>query len=213
MTRRDKVELFEQIRREYEFGVGTIAGVARKFGVHRRMVRQALKNAIPPSRKLPQRNSPALDPVRDFIDQILIDDQKAPRKQRRTAFGKKYVWWVKDRLAVGEMARAAELVVGRHDFAAFSERDTKRDGQSTIVHVESAEITTDEHLIRFRITASHFLWKMVRRLIGSLVEVGRGRASVEDFARLIENPRSQSPLVPARVTAPPSGLFLESVDY
>jgi tRNA U38,U39,U40 pseudouridine synthase TruA len=54
---------------------------------------------------------------------------------------------------------------------------------------------------------------MVRRLIGSLVEVGRGRASVEDFARLIENPRSQSPLAPARVTAPPSGLFLESVDY
>ena len=132
---------------------------------------------------------------------------------RRTAFGKKYVWWVKDRLEVGEMVRAAELVVGRHDFAAFSERATKRDGQSTIVHVESAEITTDEHLIRIRITASHFLWKMVRRLIGSLVEVGRGRASVEDFARLIENTRSQSPLVPARVTAPPSGLFLESVDY
>ncbi|HEY7184649.1 MAG TPA: tRNA pseudouridine(38-40) synthase TruA, partial [Blastocatellia bacterium] len=95
----------------------------------------------------------------------------------------------------------------------FSERDTKRDGQSTIVRVESAEITTDEHLIMFRITASHFLWKMVRRLVGSLVEVGRGKASVEDFARLIENPRVQSPLDPARVTAPPSGLFLESVDY
>jgi transposase len=85
MTRRDKVELFEQIRREYEFGVGTIAGVARKFGVHRRMVRQAIKNAIPPSRKMPQRSSPVLDPVRDFIDQILIEDQKAPRKQRHTA--------------------------------------------------------------------------------------------------------------------------------
>jgi hypothetical protein len=49
-----------------------------------------------------------------------------------------------------------ELVVGRHGFSALSERDTNRDGQSTIVHVESAEITTDEHLIRFRITASHF---------------------------------------------------------
>jgi hypothetical protein len=79
------MELFEQIRREYEFGVGTIAGVARKFGIHRRMVRQAIKNAIPPSRKMPQRNSPVLDPVRDFIDQILINDQKAPRKQRHTA--------------------------------------------------------------------------------------------------------------------------------
>lgn len=85
MTRRDKVEIFEQIRREYEFGVGTIAGVAKKFGVHRRIVRQAIKNAVPPSRKTPQRSSPVLDPVRDFIDQILIEDQKAPRKQRHTA--------------------------------------------------------------------------------------------------------------------------------
>jgi tRNA pseudouridine38-40 synthase len=132
---------------------------------------------------------------------------------RRTAFGKKYVWWVKDRLNVAGMARAAESITGRHDFAAFSERDVKRDGQSTIVDVESAEITTDEHLIMFRITASHFLWKMVRRLVGSLVEVGRGKVSVEDFARLIENPRDRSPLDPARLTAPPSGLFLENVEY
>jgi transposase len=85
MTRRNKVELFEQIRREYEFGVGTIAGVAKKFGVHRRMVRQALANALPPARKSPQRNSSVLDPVREFIDQILTQDQKAPRKQRHTA--------------------------------------------------------------------------------------------------------------------------------
>jgi tRNA pseudouridine38-40 synthase len=135
---------------------------------------------------------------------------------RRTAFGKKYVWWVKDKLDVGEMARAAESIAGRHDFAAFSERDTKRDGQSTIVRIESAEVMTDEHLILFRITASHFLWKMVRRLVGSLVEVGRGNVSAEDLAQLIKNPfdlAGQSPLDPARVTAPPSGLFLESIKY
>ncbi|MCI0524017.1 MAG: tRNA pseudouridine(38-40) synthase TruA [Acidobacteria bacterium] len=132
---------------------------------------------------------------------------------RRTAFGKKYVWWVKDRLNVEAMAQAAATIAGRHDFAAFSERDVKRDGQSTIVVVESAEITTDEHLILFRITASHFLWKMVRRLAGSLVEVGRGNVGVDDFARLIEQPSSQTRLDPARVTAPPSGLFLEWINY
>jgi len=49
MERRAKVELFEQIRREYEFGVGSIKGVARKLGVHRRMVRQALADASHPS--------------------------------------------------------------------------------------------------------------------------------------------------------------------
>ena len=45
--RRASVELFEAIRREYEFGVGTIQGVARKLGVHRRMVREALASAVP----------------------------------------------------------------------------------------------------------------------------------------------------------------------
>src|SRR5205085_1132980 len=85
MTRREKVELFEQIRREYEFGVGTVTGVARKFGVHRRMVRQALAAAAPPERKHPIRQSPKLDTVRSFIDQILQADLQAPRKQRHTA--------------------------------------------------------------------------------------------------------------------------------
>jgi ActR/RegA family two-component response regulator len=51
MERRAKKELFEQIRREYKFGIGTVKGVARKLGVHRRMVRQALMNAVPPERK------------------------------------------------------------------------------------------------------------------------------------------------------------------
>lgn len=85
MQRRSKVELFEQLRREYEFGIGTIAGVARKFGVHRRMVRQAIYSASPPARKRPERPCPQIEPVRAFIDQILEADRKAPRKQRHTA--------------------------------------------------------------------------------------------------------------------------------
>jgi hypothetical protein len=54
------VELFEQIRREYEYGVGTIKGVARKLGVHRRMVREAIANAIPRARRTPLRERPKL---------------------------------------------------------------------------------------------------------------------------------------------------------
>ena len=80
-----KVELYEQLRREYEFGIGTIRGVARKFGVHRRMVREAARQALPPPRKVPHRGRPRLDPLRPFIDAMLEADRTAPRKQRHTA--------------------------------------------------------------------------------------------------------------------------------
>ena len=85
MDRRGKVELFEQIRREYEHGEGTIIGVAKKLGVHRRMVREALADAVPKERKQVVRQRPKLAPAVSFINAILEADQHAPRKQRHTA--------------------------------------------------------------------------------------------------------------------------------
>jgi len=79
------VELYEQIRREYEHGVGTIKGVARKFKVHRRVVREAIASAVPGERKVGARDRPRLGGAVEFIDGILEADRKAPRKQRHTA--------------------------------------------------------------------------------------------------------------------------------
>jgi transposase len=83
--RRATVELFEAIRREYEFGIGTVQGVARKFGVHRRLVREALGTAIPTEKPSKERPRPRVAPVVDVIEQILLADRQAPRKQRHTA--------------------------------------------------------------------------------------------------------------------------------
>lgn len=127
--------------------------------------------------------------------------------RRRTAFDKRYVWWVKDRLNFTAMARAAKLFEGRHDFASFCEN---AEGQtSTVVVVEKSEVLDWEREIHYRVEASHFLWKMIRRLVGTLVEVGRGNLDAAQVERLLRQKSGE----PAKWTAPPSGLFLEKVRY
>jgi tRNA pseudouridine38-40 synthase len=121
--------------------------------------------------------------------------------RRRTAFAKPFVWWVKDPLDLARMRGAARALVGMTDFAKFAERGDDPDEageRSTIVLVERFEIVEDGALVLVVIEGSHFLWKMVRRLVGALVEAGRGQPMPDD---------------PARFTAPPSGLFLERVFY
>jgi len=127
--------------------------------------------------------------------------------RRRTAFAKKFVWWVKEDLDAGAMRRAAARFVGMHDFRAFSDADPQE--ISTKVLVEAFDVHEDGDLVLVHIEGSHFLWKMVRRLVGVLAEVGRGRLTADRAAALLLEP---SPL-PARLTAPAAGLFLERVYY
>jgi tRNA pseudouridine38-40 synthase len=132
---------------------------------------------------------------------------------RRTAFAKRFVWWVKDKLNEAAMQEAAGSLIGRHDFARFF--DKRAEEGSTIVVVNDVQFGSEGELLLFRIGASHFLWKMVRRVVGALVEVGRGSIGVAEFTSLIDSrpgPNS-SRFDIASHTAPPSGLFLERVVY
>ena len=131
---------------------------------------------------------------------------------RRTAFFKKYVWWVREPLDAAVMASAARLLTGRHDFSAFRAEDPSRPDESPIVVVEDAAVEADGDLIVFRITASHFLWRMVRRIVGMLVKLGRGEITERDFAGLLEG-KTKPGIDVAASTAPASGLFLERVIY
>lgn len=131
---------------------------------------------------------------------------------RRTAFFKKYVWWVRTPLDTAAMSKAARLLIGRHDFRAFRAEDPSRPDESPIVVVEDAGIEMDGDLIVFRITASHFVWRMVRRLVGTLVKLGQREIRESDFAALLEG-KTNPELDVASWTAPASGLFLERVEY
>ncbi len=127
--------------------------------------------------------------------------------RRRTAFAKQFVWWVKDDLDVERMRAAAARFAGLHDFQSFTDDDP--DEKSTQVLVEAMEIHEDGDLILIHVEGSHFLWKMVRRLVGVVVEIGRGGLSETDALAMLSE-RSE---LPARLTAPASGLFLERVYY
>jgi len=127
--------------------------------------------------------------------------------RRRTAFAKPFVWWVRDDLDLDRMRAAAAHVVGFADFRAFSDDDPEE--TSTRVLVDRLDIVETGALVLIRTVGSHFLWKMVRRIVGVLVEVGRGGLPPDAVGSLM----TKDSELPARLTAPASGLFLERVFY
>lgn len=125
---------------------------------------------------------------------------------RRTAFHKRYVWWVKDPIDVDLVRKRLEELHGLHDFGAFADkrRDEEESGKA-LLHDCCAVREGD--MLLLRIGGSHFLWRMVRRIVGVLVAVGTGRladAPLVEVARRVDVPS---------LTAPASGLFLEYVRY
>jgi len=123
--------------------------------------------------------------------------------RRRTAFGKPFVWWIKEPLKIAAMREAAALFEGLNDFRGFTDDDPSE--KSTVVLVDRIEIGESGPLILIRVRGSHFLWKMVRRLVGVLAAVGRGDLRPHDAIN--------DTVDVAALTAPAAGLFLEGVYY
>ena len=174
-------------------------------GIPARTLHQRMNDALPSdinilSLELAQRRFHARhDAVaRSYLYQI---------SRRRTAFGKNFVWWVRDELDLARMRAVADRFTGMKDFRSFT--DDSADEKSTLVAIERIEIAEDGALALVRIEGSHFLWKMVRRMVGVMVAVGRGETTLEQAEGFL---RTESE-IPAKLTAPASGLFLERGDY
>lgn len=119
-------------------------------------------------------------------------------------------WWVRCELDLALMQQAAEMLVGSHDFAAFGQPPQ---GEVTIREVLVSRWMQQEHdhgdLLVYEIEANAFLQYMVRRLVGTQVDVGRGALTVAEFADIF---RSRD-LARVKTIAPPQGLVLEQVRY
>jgi tRNA pseudouridine38-40 synthase len=132
--------------------------------------------------------------------------------RRKTAFAKPFVWWIREPLDVSAMRGAAGRFIGMKDLGAFTDDDP--DEKSTRVLLDRLELAECGALILIRVQGSHFLWKMVRRIVGVLAAVGRGAMTMEQVDALIQGREpSGAELTPASLTAPAAGLFLEGVYY
>jgi tRNA pseudouridine38-40 synthase len=121
-------------------------------------------------------------------------------------FRRAWAWHVPDALDVDAMAEAAHLLVGTHDFAVFQSAGTSV--SETVRTITRSGITAGDVLV-YDVVGTGFLRHMVRAIVGTLVEVGRGRRRPASMGWLLE----EGTRADAGRTAPPQGLFLVRVDY
>src|SRR5690606_34676132 len=106
--------------------------------------------------------------------------------RRRTAFAKPFVWWVREPLDVAAMREAARGFEGRLDFRGFTDDDP--DEKSTLVEVAAVRVEERGDVVLVIVDGSHFLWKMVRRMVGVLAAIGRGELEPGAVPRLLASP-------------------------
>jgi tRNA pseudouridine38-40 synthase len=127
--------------------------------------------------------------------------------RRRSAFGKRYVWWVKESLSTASMQEASTIFKGFHDFSSFGA--TTGEEESTLVDINHLKVSESGNMIIIHILGSHFLWMMVRRLVGVLVYAGRGKLTMKEMQDFLDHHSER----PSQLAAPPSGLYLQRVYY
>jgi len=123
------------------------------------------------------------------------------------AVGRQYLWHIRHDLDLDAMQQAANLLIGEHNFKAFEGSGSPR--ASTVRRIDSALFTRDGDLIVFEISANGFLKFMVRNIVGTLVDVGKAKYTVDEFKTILISKDRQK----GGATAPPQGLFLLNVEY
>ena len=125
----------------------------------------------------------------------------------RDVFNRKYAYHIVSKLNVSEMKKAAELLIGTHDFQSFT--SLKPNTKPTVRNINYVNITENQGMIEIEVNGNGFLLNMVRIIAGTLIEVGKGKLTPEDVERIL-NEKKRSEFVPV---AQAKGLFLRDVQY
>lgn len=125
----------------------------------------------------------------------------------RPAMARFYAAWIPQELDTAAMRAAASRFVGTHDFSAF--RSSRCAADSPVRTVEFVDLDASGRMIEFSVAAPSFLMNQVRRMAGTLIEVGRGKIMPAELGRMLEG-KGEFPSGP---TAPPQGLTLLRVEY
>jgi tRNA pseudouridine38-40 synthase len=129
-------------------------------------------------------------------------------RELRSAFHHGYAWYIPRKLNLKRMREASQYLIGEHDFSSFRSAGTPT--RTAVRKVIRAEWEKDrEGFVYFEIEATGFLKQMVRAIIGTLVEVGKGKMSAMEFRKILESKDRKK----AGPTAPAHGLFLKEVKY
>lgn len=142
-----------------------------------------------------------------FSSKSKIYIYKILNRSFRSSLLRNRVWHVPYELNLEQMRKAAAELMGEHDFSAFAQADTEV--KSKVRTILKSELNRDEHIIEFTIEANGFLKRMVRLIVGTLVQVGKGRLGPTDFKEILESGEKNKFVI----AAPPQGLYLKEVKY
>ena len=207
--------------------LGQVASVALEGAIPAENLWRALNRTLPPSIRVLKVEEVGADfharhsAVRKMYEYRIFERKvdEVDEEDVCSPFVAPYVWDYRWPVRIEEMRRAAAMLCGTHDFTSFAAVDPDRaqreegaggtTGPNPVKTIFASSVAREEGLLIYRVTGSGFLHHMVRNIVGTLVEVGRGALQAEDMGRILEAKERAA----AGPTAPAQGLFLVGVEY
>ncbi len=188
--------------------LGQVANFKTETNIKAKEFQMGLNSLLPKDISIVQAEEEDLDFHAQFSTRSKKYIYKIYCNSHPSALLRQRTWFIPYTIDTDSMKDAAKFLIGEHDFKAFAQADTEvRTTVRTVLNVKIAQ--TEENIVEFSIEATGFLKRMVRLIIGTLVQVGKGKISPEDFEEIIKS-GEKTKFVYA---APPQGLYLKEVKY